>query len=249
MQTFRMGRSGDALQPAEFVLSRLLDATWQHSFSATLRALPMGQQLQDRFSRLVDIFFEALVTVIRVVSEDAKAIQELLAARGTKPPLHLLEQGPATPRWYCDTCGQAIRHSRDGWVEWLIRSEGSRRIGRGFRLVHHQPASPLPQGCQYDGNQEYRRDQSILSDVPLDDFLGHDGLTYLLEVLSRGELPQEQVVEMIKRLHTPGYERARFHAQAAAAEGVIEPNMALGFYSQKDIAEVLDWADAEGRKP
>jgi hypothetical protein len=248
-QTFRMSRSGDVLQPTEFTLARLLDASWQHAFSASLRSLPMGPQLQGRFSRLVDIFFEALVTIVRVVSEDTTALQTLLAVRGNHPPLHLLEQGPATPRWFCDTCGQAIRHSRDGWVEWLVRTEGERRIGRGFRLVHHQPASPLPQGCQYDGGLEYQRDQSVLADVALDDFLGHDGLTYLLEVLSRGELPQEQVVEMLKRLHTPGYERARFHARAAAAEGVIEPNMAPGFYSQRDIAQVLDWADAQGRKP
>ncbi|MFE8595829.1 hypothetical protein [Archangium violaceum] len=248
-QTFRLSRPGDVLQSAECQMSRLLDATWQHAFSDALRSLPMGQQLQSRFSRLVDTFYEALVTVILVVADDTKDLQALLALRGTALPLQLLERGPATLRWYCDTCGQSIRHSRDGWVEWLIRTEGSCRLGRGFRLVHHQPASPRPQGCQYDGDQEYQRDRSIVCDVALDDFLGHDGLTYLLEVLSRGELPQEQVVEMIKRLHTPGYERARFHVQSAAAEGVIEPNMATGFYSQGDITRVLDWADDEDRKP
>jgi hypothetical protein len=237
-ETFRMSRAGDPLQPGEFALSRLLDASWQHAFSATLRSLPMGPQLQSRFSRLVDVFFGASVAVIRVISEGSRAIQKLLAVRNAQPPLGLVEQGPTTPRWHCDTCGQAIRHFRDG-----------RRIGRGFRLVHHQPASPLPDGCQYDGDEEYRRDQSILADVALEDFLGHDGLTYLLEVLSRGELPQEQVVEMIKRLHTPGYERARFHAQAATEEGVIEPNMRPGFYAQGDIARVLDWADAKDLKP
>ncbi|HYO71696.1 MAG TPA: hypothetical protein VEU33_37025 [Archangium sp.] len=248
-QTFRLSRPGDVLQPAEFEMSRLLDGTWQHAFSDTLRSLPMGQQLQSRFSRLLDIFYETPVTLILVIAEDTKALQQLLAFRGTALPLQLLERGPATPRWYCDTCGQAIRHSRDGWVEWLIRKDGSHRLGRGFRLVHHQPASPLPAGCQYDRDEEYRRDQSSISDVSLEEFLGHDGLTYLLEVLSRDQLPQEQVVEMIKRLHTPGYERARFHVQAAISEGVIEPNMAPGFYSQGDIARVLDWADAEDRKP
>lgn len=248
-ETFRMSRAGEPLQPVEFSLSRLLDAAWQHAFSATLRSLPMGQQLQSRFSRLVEVFFGASVAVIRVASEGSQAIQALLVGRGTRPPPGLVEQGPTTPRWYCDTCGQAIRHSRDGWVEWLVRSEGPRRIGRGFRLVHHQPASPLPEGCQYDGDEEYWRDQSILADVTLEDFLGHDGLTYLLEVLSRGELPQEQVVEMIKRLHTPGYERARFHAQAATEEGVIEPYMRPGFYWQRDIARVLDWANTKNLKP
>jgi NCAIR mutase (PurE)-related protein len=89
----------------------------------------------------------------------------------------------------------------------------------------------------------------MLQDAALEDFLGADGLTDLLELLSRGELPQEQVVEMIKRLHTPGYERARFHVEAAAREGIIEPNMAPGFYSQQDIIRVVEWADAQGLKP
>jgi hypothetical protein len=248
-QTFRLSQPGDVLQPAEFELSRLLDGTWQHEFSDTLRSLPMGQQLQSRFSRLLDIFYQAPVTLILVIAEDTNTLQELLAARGSELPPQLLEEGPATRRWYCDSCGQPIRHSQEGWVEWLIRKEGARYIGRGLRLVHHQPASPLPEGCQYDGDEEYSRDKSNISDVALEDFLGHDGLTYLLEILSRGVLPQAQVVEMIKRLHTPGYERARFHVPAAAAEGVIEPNMAPGFYSQRDIARVLEWADEESRKP
>lgn len=248
-ETFRICRTGDALLPVEFPVSHLLDPEWQHAFSATLRPRALGPQLQARFSRLVDAFFDAALTVIRMASDDSGPVREFLEVRRSPIPRHLLTRGPETTRWYCDTCGQAIRHPRDGWVEWLVPYESPGRIGRGLRLVHHLPASPLPQGCQYDQEQESQRDQSMLHDVSLVEFLGHDGLTYLLEVLSRGELPQAQVVEMIKRLHTPGYERARFHARAAADEGVIEPNMAPDFYSQRDISAVLDWADAQGRKP
>jgi hypothetical protein len=89
----------------------------------------------------------------------------------------------------------------------------------------------------------------MLQDAALEDFLGDDGLTDLLELLSRGALPQAQVVEMIKRLHTPGYERARLHAEAAIRAGIIESNMAPGFFSQQDIARVLAWADEQGLKP
>jgi hypothetical protein len=247
-QTFRLCKVGDALLRTEFALARVLDPAWQHEFSAELRSPGGFPALQSRFSRLVDSLFGALLTGIRIVSENTAPIRQLLAVRGTSPPLHLLTQAPETSRWYCDTCGEAIRHAQDGWVEWLVRLEDSKPIGRGFRLVHHQPASPRPQGCQYDSDQEYQRDRSTISDVPLTDFLGHDGLTYLLEVLSRGLLPQEEVVEMIKRLHTPGYERARLHAQAAIAAGIIEPNMAPGFYWQRDIAAVLDWVATQNRK-
>ena len=144
--------------------------------------------------------------------------------------------------WVCDSCGQAIEDVSHGWVEWLLRKEGDKYIGRGLRLVHHCSAhEPLDTRCQYRERNEYQRDESILNDLPLTDFVGPDGLITLLSFIARGELPADEVLEMIKRLHVPGYEQARFHFDAAIAEGVFEPNTMPGYYSLHDINAVLEY--------
>jgi hypothetical protein len=145
-----------------------------------------------------------------------------------------------TTSWTCDACGLPINDARDGWVEWVTykNADGQDR-GRGLRLVHHQPASPRKSGCQYDGKQEFQRDRGILSDQSLDSFLGPDGLMLLLSLISEGELPQAEVIEMIQRIHIPGYEHARHHFPDALARGVIEPNLPPGFHWQADIERVI----------
>lgn len=228
-------------------MHHLFEIEAQHVISSRLRSLPGGEQLANRLSRFVGTFFDFTLPVITFVSENAEALRLILPSLQRQPPRS--EQALRTIRWYCDACGQSIRHSSEGWVEWLVRTEEGQRFGRGLRLVHHRPASPRPQGCQYNSREEFQRDRSTLADMGLDFFLGADGLTHLLAFFVDYHFPTAQVVELIKRLHTPGYERARFHAQAAAAEGIIEPNLPTGFYWQDEIAEVLEWADAQGRKP
>lgn len=141
--------------------------------------------------------------------------------------------------WICDSCGQTIDKVEDGWVEWLTNAD--KNTQKGLRLVHHIGGSH----CQYAGQVEFKRDGSIISDQPLSSFVGHDGLMFLLLMLSEGELPKEEVIEMTKRLHIPGYEHARLHFKRAIAEGVFEPNMGVGFYWQKDIQATLEFAEEE----
>ena len=135
--------------------------------------------------------------------------------------------------WICDSCEKPIIDPEHGWVEWL-GNQGT--IGRGLRLVHKQSDSPrAPDGqCRYD-------DDSCHNDFGLSDLLGPDGLMQLLEFLADGTIIKEEVLEMIKRLHIPGYEHARLHFDAAIAEGVFEPNTASGYYSQEQINAVLEW--------
>jgi hypothetical protein len=147
--------------------------------------------------------------------------------------------------WICDNCGELIQRAEDGWVEWLsTHNEHGNSHGRGLRLVHHLPASPH-HSCQYDEDEEFRRDGSILMALPLEQFLGPDGLMLLLSKLARDELPKDEVLEMIKRLHIPGYEHARQHFQRAIADGVFEPNMPDGYYWQSNIDAVLRFLERE----
>jgi hypothetical protein len=160
----------------------------------------------------------------------------------------IFESMKADITWICDTCGELIEEKGKGWVEWLVirKDKADKPQGRGLRLVHHGSASPHGR-CQYDGSVEYRRDGGLLHDVPLQDFLGPDGLMRLLSLLAKGELPKDEVLEMIKRLHIPGYEHARKHFRRAIAEGVFEPNTMKGYYWQRDIEAVLEFIREDDR--
>jgi hypothetical protein len=246
-QTFRLIHPSDSLRPTELALYHLFEAKAQHLLTSQLRSMPSGEALANRLSRFVGVFFDFTLPVLTFVSEDAESARLLQLSLQAQPPRSA--QALKTSRWYCDVCEQAIRHPSEGWVEWLMRREEGQLFGKGLRLVHLRFASPRPQGCQYNSREEYQRDSSTVADMGLDTFLGPDGLNHLLSLLSEYNFPKEQVIEMIKRLHTPGYERARFHAQAATTAGIIEPNQPPGFYWQDEIATVLEWADEQGRTP
>lgn len=145
--------------------------------------------------------------------------------------------------WICDSCGGHIEKIGDGWVEWItFTGPAGEEVGRNMRLVHIRPASPRKDslhGCQFDDNKEFKLDKGMINDMPLESFIGPNGLMYLLSMLARNVPPKEQVIEMIKRLHVPDYEFARFHFKRAEAEGVVEPSYPGGFYSQREIGEVL----------
>jgi hypothetical protein len=145
-----------------------------------------------------------------------------------------------TTKWFCDTCGQQIQSVKDGWVEWIkCKDADGRYYGRWLRLVHHRPSSPLTKGCQYDESHEYKMDCGIVNDLSLESFVEADGLMQLLSLLSHGDAPQAEIIEMIQRIHIPGYEEARPYFQEAISEGEIEPNLPEGFYWQSSIARVI----------
>jgi hypothetical protein len=152
-------------------------------------------------------------------------------------------------KWFCDVCGEPITKAEDGWVEWVeISHDDGPRAMRDLRLVHHRPASPLkdsPKACQFNSQEEYRKDNGSLSDLSLEYFLGPDGLMFLLSKVQHGPGPAEMWIKMIKRLHIPGYELARRHFDRALKIGIIENDNYPGFYNQRQIKEVLDrgWPD------
>ncbi len=117
-----------------------------------------------------------------------------------------------TTKWTCDRCHRSIEKVEDGWVEWLSIGDYPNIRSERLRLVHHKSASPLKEsasGCQYDPSTKLARTGHDVEDLPLTSFLGPAGLLVMLELLEEGNLPQAEVVEMIKRLHVAGYEQAR----------------------------------------
>jgi hypothetical protein len=139
----------------------------------------------------------------------------------------------------CDSCGQAIRAADQGWVEWLVRQEGERQVGRGMRLVHRSTVPGHP-GCQYPPD-ESRQDGARVHGGTLAEFATADGLTRLLSMIAGAEVATAELLEMIKRLHSPAYEYAWRHFDAAIGAGVIQPSTRPGYYSLTQLLAVNEW--------
>ena len=150
------------------------------------------------------------------------------------------------PPWSCDTCGQPINSIEDGWVEWISRRDGEKTRCHSLRVVHAHSASPRANRCQHDEDHWFKDRESIVSDLPLEEFLGADGLMHCLQFLSDHDfVDDEEVIELIKRLQISGYEQARKHFDEAIARGEFEPNTKPGFYRQSDIKATLRFTNTE----
>jgi hypothetical protein len=97
-------------------------------------------------------------------------------------------------------CGQTIQRAADGLVQWLTVPGTMKSLE--LRLIHATAASPhrLADGCRLDAAH-------VLETYLLTDLLGPEGLQQLFKFAAEGELPLDEVLEMVKRLHTPDYER------------------------------------------
>ncbi len=152
--------------------------------------------------------------------------------------------GPDGAGWICDTCGKPIRNARQGVLEWVnIENAGDWQGSRMF-IVHHLSASPLRSTRPLEGcyvSQDRQRQSNASTDWShLDEFLGPDGLTQLLSMIAEHNIPVQDILGAIQRLHLPRYERARQHMPAAVSKALIEPNLPPGFYWQDELEQVLE---------
>lgn len=139
--------------------------------------------------------------------------------------------------WRCGSCHELITSVESGWVEWLAtESRQGDVVLRGLRVVHRFTNS---RRCRYDFRQEFQRDGSIVEGLPLERFVGPDGLMLLLSFLAAGQMPKDDVLELAKRVQIPGYEQARELLQDAQHEGIITPAIADGYYLQLEIQGLL----------
>jgi hypothetical protein len=148
--------------------------------------------------------------------------------------------------WRCDSCGDLVSDMWARWVEWLAAEDakGKPKVS-GLRLVHRRNTSPRwpePFGCQYNPQDEFRKNRGITEGLPLDRFAGPDGLMLLLSMIAERELPAQELIELTKRVQIPGYEAVHKLVNEAVKEGVKAPPISSGFYLQCEIWDVLKWA-------
>lgn len=150
--------------------------------------------------------------------------------------------------WTCDQCGKPILSVDDGWVEWLNGDikDGWEGTSHHLRLVHIVSASPergrLKHACYHDTDYWFAAKGYTVADLPLSEFVGPDGLVTLLAFIADKRFSdQNEVLEMIKRLHIPKYEQARPHFESAIAGGAFEPRTAPSYYDQDELGAVLKW--------
>ena len=141
--------------------------------------------------------------------------------------------------WCCATCGQLITSVSEGWVEWLAsEDDGGAEILNGLRLVHRE-------SCRYDPRAVFGNGQSVVEGLPLERFIGSDGLVLLLSLLAVGELPTAEIIELAKRVQVPGYELARNLAGQGNLSQILPPLLGSGCYLQTEIAKLIAWAMKE----
>jgi hypothetical protein len=153
--------------------------------------------------------------------------------------------------WRCDTCGKLITSIEDGRVEWLAGQDeqGGTKL-KGLRLVHRLAASSAwheQHVCQYDPRYEFRNGQNVVEGLPLERFVGPDGVMLLLSFIATGDMATNEVMELAKRVQIPGYEQVRKLFPEALAEGLVAPSIGEGYYLQWEIQSLLRRSGREMR--
>lgn len=138
--------------------------------------------------------------------------------------------------WTCDTCGEAVTGTpadglvvwRDRWpdnpIEYLQQDPPPTALPEmyDFRIVHNNGNGT--RSCDPGA------DQGFISNLPLERFLGADGLTMMLSWLSVGPIKggggsrisdTDQLVDFIRRVQIPYYEQARMHLDAPETRDML----------------------------
>lgn len=147
-------------------------------------------------------------------------------------------------QWICDTCGEVINSTRDGYVQWDT-NENDEIID--FIIVHHKPASPRKDtraGCY-----RYSKDKHIK------EFLGEKGLVRLHSLLDPGQyhLPTFRGgvsnirgwSEFYKRLHLSYYEEARQYWGRAMNDGYFGGSNEIFIYLPDNLKGMIEHYEEE----
>jgi hypothetical protein len=127
-------------------------------------------------------------------------------------------------------------------VEWLAsESDRGQEVLRGLQLVHRGSIRPNgnKEDCRYDLLKEFRKSKTLVEGLPLERFVGPDGLMMLFSFLAAGSLPIGEILELAKRVQIPGYELARSFLQASTSSNIVTQSLGHGCYLQSEIRQMI----------
>ncbi|MDN6195879.1 MAG: hypothetical protein L0L39_04000 [Atopostipes suicloacalis] len=123
--------------------------------------------------------------------------------------------------WQCDECGKAIKSADKGWLKWT-KNHNDGSISH-FKIIHHPK-------CDEPGPKIRKTYRATPGDL-LSDFVGTNGLVRLLELIPQTHSKdQKGLLEVIQRLHIPGYESARPYFNEAYEDKKIIPPVEGVYY-------------------
>jgi hypothetical protein len=147
-----------------------------------------------------------------------------------------------TNSWICNSCRRTIRDAANAWVEWHESQEGDKSNFSRVRIVHHCTAhTPTIQRLDKEARARIGSDWSYY-DYPLNELLGADGLMVLLGMLERAAHPVSELLELLKRLHRPGYDWWLLYHDYAVQEGVIPEPSNRDHPTREEIDAVVAWS-------
>ena len=137
-------------------------------------------------------------------------------------------------QWICDSCGEIIEESKDGWWEYLTDMETN--LVSGFRIVHY--GGP----CYYDV-QALRRKNKMVGDMHLDHMVTSGAFGHMLHWLELSETRKinerieiTEFTKIMRRLYLPYWEEARQHWEQAYMDGFHDK---CGF-SENDLIGIIN---------
>jgi hypothetical protein len=156
-------------------------------------------------------------------------------------------------QWVCDTCEEIIEKPEHGYVEYKYKLDSVPLLRHDFRVVHHAPHSPYRKSganCYYPNSERG-------GDWALTNCLGARGLVLLTSWIDPGKefvrsfdgpgvKELREWVVLLRRLHVPFYEEARFFFQQAHRDDNLGGSNDFLFYSPKGLQEILrEYPDGE----
>lgn len=149
-------------------------------------------------------------------------------------------------QFICDKCSETIENIEDGVVEWHRKSEDNSplTLNSKFRIVHHITSSPLKSnnGCAHVPS---------LSTSKLKDFLGENGMIYILKLIDQGIFHRSkfnepevadvlEYVEFVRRLTIPYYEEARLYFGHAESDVITKGLNEIRVYQPDILKSIIE---------